>query len=102
VLLREAEVCDDGSAVVQEDVGQFEVAVQVAALCHLDEATDDVFEQFEGFLFGDPSAFLEEAAEVALVAVLRDDVAVGGLSDHIEALQDVGVFDLGECLYFAI
>jgi hypothetical protein len=102
VLLGESEVSDDGAAIAHEDIGQLEIAMQVAPFGHFDETSDDVLHDLEDFLLGDPPALLEEAGEVALVAVLRDDVTVGGLTDHVVTLQDVGVFNLGQRLDLAV
>jgi hypothetical protein len=95
VLLGETEISYDGSAVAQEDIGQFEVTMQVATLGHLYESSNDVLHDLEDFLFADSSSLLEEATEISLVTVLCDDVAMRGLTHHIIALQDVGVLDLG-------
>ena len=45
---------------------------------------------------------LEEGAEVAFVTVFGNDIAMRSLSDDIEALQDVGMFEFGQGLDFAI
>lgn len=95
VLLRETEISDDGPAVAQENIGQFEVTMEIATLGHFDESSNDVLHDLEDFLFADSASLLEEATEISLITVLCDDVAMRGLTYHIIALQDVGVFDLG-------
>lgn len=76
--------------------------MQVAAFRHLYESCYDIFHDFQNFLLGDPSFLLEEAAEIAFVAKLSDNVAMGSLADHVEALQDVGMLDLCQGLDLAI
>lgn len=95
VLLGEAEISDDGTAVAQEDIGQFEITMQVATLGHFYESSNDVLHDLEDFLFADSSSLFEEATEISLIAVLCDDVAMRGLAYYIKALQNVGVLDLG-------
>lgn len=102
MLLRESEIGDDGAAIAHEDIGQFEVTMQVATLGHFYEASNSVLHDLEDFLFADSPSLLEEAAEISLVTVLCDDVTVGGLTYYIIALQDIGVFDLGKCLDLAV
>lgn len=102
VFLGEPEVSDHGSPSAYEDVGQFQISVQVATLSNLNETTDDVFCQFEDFTFPQASFLLEKGREVALVAVLSDDEAVGGLPDHIVAPEHILMFEFGEGLDLTI
>lgn len=102
MLLCEAEVSNDGSPVTKEDIGEFKIPMQITSLSHLNETCYDILHNLEHFLLADPSPFLEEAAEIALVAVLSDDEAVGGFADHIIALQDIGMLNFSEGLDLAI
>ena len=102
MLLGKAEVSQQGASAAHEDVGQFQIAVQEVPLSHLDKPADDVLGQLEHLGLSEFAALLEQPAEVALVAVLSDDVAVGGLAHHIVAPQDVGVFEAGQRLDLAI
>lgn len=102
MLLREPEVRDHRPPPAQEDVGELQVAVQELLLRHLHEAPDDVLRQPQHFRLGQPALLLQEGAQVALVAVLRQDVAVRGLPDHLEALEDVGVLQTRQRLDFAL
>lgn len=76
MLLCEAEVSDDGATVAHKDIGQFEVTMQIATLGHFYEPSNDVLHNFEDFLFANSPSLLEEAAEISLITVLCDDVAM--------------------------
>jgi hypothetical protein len=102
VLFGEAEVGNDGSSVIKEDVGQFEIPVQVAPFCHLDESCYDILHDLEHFLLADSSPLLQEAAQIALIAELSDDEAVGSFPHHVVALKDIGMLDLSQSLDLAI
>lgn len=96
--LGETEVCDFGDFVLEEDVGRFEVPVEEARLCDDSEPIDDVPENGNGLLLWKLLAFLEEVLEVALVAELRDDVAIVDCAIDIMALDHICVIDFFQCV----
>lgn len=98
MLLSKSEISNNGTTITHEDIGQFEVTMQIAALGHFNKAGNNVLHDLKDFLFSESPALLEEAAEVALIAVLGNNVAVGCLADDVVTLQDIGVFNLGERL----
>ncbi|CAM6002385.1 unnamed protein product [Sphagnum balticum] len=101
-LFGESEVSDAGRPVADEDIGQLQVAVQEVVLSDLEEPPDDVPHDACNFLFPDFASFLEDGAEISLVAKLGDDVAVGRLPDDIITFENVGVFQFGKCFNFAL
>lgn len=77
--------------VVHEDVGKFEVSMHDLMLVEGFEGVEDLKEKLDGLLLGEGFVLLEILGEVALVAVLENEVEiVGGLLDVIE-LDDVFV-----------
>jgi hypothetical protein len=68
----------------------------------LKKSIDDVFHDVQNFSLSHASFLLEERAEVSLIAKLGDDIAMRGFPDDIEAFEDVGVLQLGECFDLAI
>lgn len=76
--------------------------MQIASLSHLDEPWHNIFHNLQNFLLSDPPLFLQEATKIPLIAELSNDEAVRGFTDNIIALQDIGMFDLGEGLDLAI
>ena len=89
MLLCESEVGDDCSALAEEYVGQFEIPMQESGRSYSDKPTHDALGEFHGFLFAESLLLLEKNAEVAPVAELGDDVAVGPLPHDIVALEDI-------------
>lgn len=88
---REAEISDFDFAIVHEDVSQFEVSMHDLVLVEGLEGVEDLEEELDGFLLGERLVLLEVLGEVALVAVLQDEVeVVGGLLDVVE-LDDISV-----------
>ena len=71
-------------------------------LADLEEAIYDILHDGQHVRLAHPAALLEKGAEVPLVAKLSDDIAVGGLSDDVEASKDVGVLQLGERFDLAV
>lgn len=98
--LCEPEICDFGLAVVDEDVGDFEIAMDDVIIGQIDEASENVadvcfcFEFFHGF-FG--SQF---GLQIALVAQLGDNVAVAIAGEDFVALQHVGMLQFLQNLNF--
>ena len=76
--------------------------MQELILSNLKETIDDVQHEGQDLCLAHPAFLLEDGAEIALIAKLSDDVAMGGFSDDIEALEDVGMFQLGQGLDLAI
>lgn len=66
------------------------------------EPINDIFHNGEDLSFMHSALLLEEGAEVAFVTVFGNDIAMRSLSDDVEALQDVGMFEFGQGLDFAI
>ena len=89
MLLGESEVGDDCSALAEEDVGQLEIPMEESSRGYLDKSADDALCKFHGFLFAESLLLLEKDAEVAPVAELGDDVAVGPFPNYIVALEDI-------------
>jgi len=76
--------------------------VQKLVLADLNIAAHDVLHEGQDLVFWHFAPLLEEGAEISLLAVLSDDVAMGGLPDHIEASEYIGVLEPGEGLDLAI
>jgi ureidoglycolate hydrolase len=68
----------------------------------LDEPSHYVLDQLQHVPFAQTFTPLEQSAEVALVAELGNDEAVGLLLDHIVAGEDVVVFEFSQGLDLAI
>lgn len=66
------------------------------------EPINDIFHNGEDLSFVHSALLLEQGAEIAFVTVLSNDIAMRSLSDDVEALQDVRMFEFGQCLDFAI
>ena len=87
----ESEISYFDLPVVHEDVGQFEVSMHDLMLIEGLEGVKDLKEELDGLLLREGFVLLEILGEVALVAVLKDEVEiVGGLFDVVE-LDDVFV-----------
>lgn len=87
----ETEIGDLDLSVVHEYVGQFEVSMHDLMLVECFEGIEDLEEKLDGFFLGESFILLEILGEVALVAVLKNEVEiVGGLLDVVE-LDDVSV-----------
>lgn len=65
-------------------------------------AANDIFRDCHHFVLWHFAALLQQRTQVALLAVLGDDIAVRRLSDDLVAAQDVGMLQLGESLDLAI
>lgn len=76
MLFCKAKVSNDGSTVIKEDIGKFEIPMKIAALSHLNEACYNIFHDFEQFLLANSSSFLEKAGEIALITKLSDNIAM--------------------------
>lgn len=66
------------------------------------EPINDIFHNGEDLSFVHSALLLEQGAEIAFVTVLSNDIAMRSLSDDVEALQDVRMFEFGQGLDFAI
>lgn len=87
----EAEISDFDLPVVHEDVGQFEVSMHDLVLVEGFKGVEDLEEELDRLLLGECFVLFEILGEVALVAVLQDEVeVVGSLLDVVE-LDDVPV-----------
>lgn len=89
--LGEAEVGDLGLAVVDEDVGYLQVAVDHAFLGEVEQALEDVPDVGEGLGFAEDPLGAQFALEVSFVAEFGDDVAVAVAGEDLVAAEDVGV-----------
>ena len=76
--------------------------MQKLIFSNFQEPINDIFHNGEDLSFVHSAFFLEQGAEIAFVTVLSNDIAMRSLSDDVEALEDVGMFEFGECLDFAI
>jgi hypothetical protein len=76
MLFCKAKVSNDGSTVIKENIGKFEIPMKIAPLSHLNETCYNIFHNFEQFLLTNSSFFLEKAAEIALITKLSDDIAM--------------------------
>ena len=92
--LREPEVRDLGAAVVQEDVGDLEIAVDHVLLGEVEEPLEDVADDGLGLVLLEVAVLAQAGLEVALVAELGDDVAIAVAGEDLVALEDVGVAQL--------
>jgi hypothetical protein len=92
MLLGKTEVRNHRPTLAQQNVRQLQVTMQVLTLRHLNKTPNDVLHQLQHFQFSDFPLFLEETAEIALVAVLSNDVTKGRLADHVHTPQNVGMF----------
>ncbi len=64
--------------------------------------TNDVLHKGKDLVLCHFALLLEQRAEITLLTVFGDDVAVCGLADYIEAFEDVGVLEFGQGLDLAI
>lgn len=87
--LAEAEICDFGDSVVAEDIGEFEISVQDLVVEEVVEPIDDFAENLDGFFLCEVFSFLDVGVEVAVVAVLEDEVVIVGGLLHIVEFDDV-------------
>lgn len=101
-LLCKAEICNFGDSVTHEDVGQLEISMEELIFSDFEKAIDNVSHDGQNFSLAHAAFLLEEGAEIALIAELSDDIAMRSLADDIEALEDIGVLQLGQCLNFAV
>ena len=76
ILFGKPKISDFGCAVTNEDVGQFQVSMQEAFLTDLNESGNNVLQEFDGFFLSESSLFLDESAEIALIAKLGNNVAM--------------------------
>jgi hypoxanthine-guanine phosphoribosyltransferase len=76
--------------------------MQKLIFSYFQETINDIFHNGEDLSFVHSALLLEQGAEIAFVTVLSNDIAMRSLSDDIEALQDVGMFEFGQGLDFAI
>lgn len=76
--------------------------MQELILSNLKEAIYDIAHEVQDLRFTHPASFLEDGAEIAFIAKLSNDVAMRGLSDDIEALENVGMLQLGQGLNLAV
>ena len=102
IFLGKSEIRNDCSTVLQKDVGQFKVPMEEAALRNVNESANDVLGEFKGFVLGQSLLFLDESPKVASFTQISDDVAGGCFPDNIEAFENIGMLEFGECLYLAI
>jgi hypothetical protein len=102
VLFGESEISDYRPALTKKNVSQFKITVQESFLGYLQEPAHDVPRQPQNLPFRQLTPAFEQSRKIALVAVLRDDVAVALFPDHIVTFEDVGVSELAESLDFAI
>ena len=73
-----------------------------AIFCQMDEAGNNIFDELEDLLFLDSFTLLEVLAQISIIAVFSDDVAVRGFADDIKTFENIGVFQLGKGLDLAI
>lgn len=76
--------------------------MQKLILTDFQETINDIFHNSEDLSFIHSPLFLEQRAEITFITVLGNDIAMRSLSDDIETLQDVGMFEFGQGLDFAI
>lgn len=95
----EAEVRDLGDAVVHEDVGNLQVAMNNPLRGEIAETAEDVGGDAPDLsLLETLPAPPEERLEIALVAELSNQIAVAVAAEDFEAAQHVGVVELPEDL----
>lgn len=76
--------------------------MQELILSNLKKPIHDIAHEGQNLRFTHPASFLEDGAQIALIAKLSNDVAMRGLSDDIEALENVGMLQLGQGLNLAV
>lgn len=76
--------------------------MQELILANLQEPLHDVAHEPHHLTLPHPSLLLEQGAEIALVAELSHDIAMRSLADDIEALENIGMPQLGEGLDLAV
>ena len=87
---------------MEEDVGQFEIAMHDFVLDEGFEGVEHLDEILDCFILGEGLFLLEEGHEVALIAVLGDEVeVVGSFLDVVES-DDVPVITGLEHLDFVL
>lgn len=89
--LGEAEVRDLGAAVVQEDVGDLQIAVDHVLLGEVEESLEDIADDGLGLVLLEVAVLAEAGLEVALVAELGDDVAIAVAGEDLQTAQYVRV-----------
>jgi hypothetical protein len=95
MLFGKSKIGNYSLSVVHEDIRKFQVSMEESFLTHLDKAFNDILEDFEGFSLWNSSLFLDQVAQIALVAELGNNVAVGGLAHDVKAPQDISVVESG-------
>ena len=78
---------------MHEDVGGFDVSVDYIVLVEALEPTDDFLKNFEGFRLAEMSFLFEEFGEIAVVAVLEEDIEIIGSSSNMVHGDNVLIFD---------
>lgn len=76
--------------------------MQKLILADLDEPLHNIPHEAQHLPLAHPTLLLQQRAEIALVAELSDDIAMRSLSDDIEALEDIGMLQLGQGLDLAV
>ena len=102
MLFGKSKISQQGPAIAHKYIRQFEVPMQEISLCHLYEPTHDILGQLEDVTLRQFPFLLESNTQVSLVAVLSDDIAMGGLPDDIITTQDIRMLQTSECLDLAI
>jgi hypothetical protein len=81
---------------VEEDVGDFEVAMDDVLFRKILKSLEDVPDDGFGLVLVEVSFLAESGLEVALAAEFGDDVAVAVAGEYLVAFEDVGVVQLFE------
>lgn len=102
MLLGEPEVSNYRVPLAQENVGKFQISMQEFVLPHFNEPAHNVPQKFSGLLFTASAFFLQPFTQIPLVAILSDDVAVGGFPNNIVTLENVGMVEGCQGLYLAV
>lgn len=95
-LLAETKICQFHDAVVEEDVGGFEISMQDVFCVEFFKGAPELQENLEGFSFCKFSLGLDVLCKSAAVAELVDQIVVVGSSEHLNELDDVDMVDFAE------
>lgn len=76
--------------------------MQELILTDLHEPLHNIPHEAQDLALAHATLLLQQGAEIALVAELSDNIAMRGLADDIEALENVGMLQLGQGLDLAV
>jgi len=76
MLLGKAKICQKRSPVVQENISEFEVAMQKTPIGHFYEASYYILHKFQNLRFCQSSFLFQMATQISFIAVFGYDITV--------------------------